>query len=176
MSLSAYLRAVRDKLDSTFPGLRECELHPGTVNSAELDRIGTKTPSMLVTLGYVEPPEYIHEGYDRAIIPMVYIITGGNADQQLEDAINYVDGITQLIEGEGFGYELAHRASDVAAKNLFTTATGRHATSLWVVRWRQLVRYVEPQAPAEPVPTDLYVGITPEVGAAHEQDYTQVTP
>ncbi|TQF69551.1 hypothetical protein [Pseudoalteromonas luteoviolacea] len=175
MSLSSYLLTVRDVLAAQFPDLKECELHPGAVNNDELARIGASTPAMLVTLGYVEPKIDDYKAYDLPVIPMVYIVTSGRADQQLEDALNYIDGITDLIHSAGFGYECAHSASDVAAKNLFTSATGRHATSLWVIRWRQLIRVdtSEPE-PQHPQPNELKIGIAPHIGADHETDYTKV--
>lgn len=172
-----YLNAIRSDLDNALPKLQQCELHPGDVNEHELKRIALHCPAVLISLGMVKPSEDVGDGQrDWPLLPVIYIISKDEPRLgRFETAINLTQSILERITGNNFNIEGVGSPSELGAKNLFTGEIDRQKISMWAIRFTQKMRIGSSMFDSEgEVPSQLYVGIAPEIGAAHEQDYIEI--
>jgi hypothetical protein len=177
MLLTNYLNAVRDGLKAAFPELRQCELHAGDVNAKELGRIAAHAPALLISLGAVGVAEEVGDGRDYwPLTPVVYVVTRDERSlNRFEAAVNLVEGVIDTVTDNIFGIVGARAPQDIAAKNLFTGDIDKQKVSLWAVRFSQ--RVIKGQtlfADGGEMAGQLYVGITPDIGPAHIDDYVEV--
>ena len=176
--LSEYLNNVQSAISEKFPDLRQCTLHPGNIDAKELVRIAPHSPAMFISLGAIDNSHNAGDGtINLSLVPMVFVITRDTKElSRFESAVNLVQALTVFINGNRFGYAGTFAAQGVAARNLFTGDVDRKSVSLWVVRWHQKLRCGNSIFDSSGVlPSQLYVGISPEVGSAYKDKYTEVS-
>lgn len=174
MSLVETRTAIKDAIKAALPELRQCEIHGGQFDLDELKRFLTVTPS--IRLAMLATPRLTPEnsgGIDVDLRLAAFIVTRDAGALAREDAaLNIAQAILLLVHGNHWGLDYAHPARDVASRALYSGPVDRTGAALWSVNWNQTVRIGADAFLEDGVlPDSLYVGVSPEIGAAHKADY-----
>lgn len=88
---------------------------------------------------------------------------------------NFAARLLQVISGNTWGLgEMAERPDELSAFPGMFNPDDKGFES-WVVSWQQTFHLGEVWQDADFLPTDVYIGEAPNVGAAHHGDYQKVT-
>lgn len=173
MSLNDFLKAVASELESYFPDVKSSEVHGGQFNLRELAKFSTKSPAFRVALYEFDSTPVGGGEVDHACgLSLAVITTDKKGLPREEGAVNLTERITQILaSGERFGFSGAFPSESVSARNLYGGELSAKGVQLWEIRWRQTVRLGEPEQADGVLPSELYIGFAPEIGADHEDDY-----
>lgn len=171
------LLAMRDGLAGLAPAAKSVEVHRGRFRVADVSGVSMRTPALRLGLMGVRKVVKVASGERDVIVRLsCAIVTVDAKGLSREDAANaLVNDLVLGIDGQVWGLDWAHAASDVAGENLFTGDVGRQGIMVWEVTWSQTLR-LGANAFAEDgsLPPRLMLGQAPAVGAAHEADYEEV--
>lgn len=115
------------------------------------------------------------EDMDATAVLGVYVVTADGTVKLTRDtvALAAVERILRLAGGARWGLAFAEPAEVTGAQNLFNGDTLNAGRALWSVEIHQPV-VLAGEANAEPPPgflRELYIGVAPNTGAAHVDDY-----
>ena len=188
-----FLTAVAEEIKTWLPDLKSCRPHDGRFDLPEVKRFALQAPAVLVsclaTLSVTDRGDQSVNA-DRSWAAFVLTrsspgLPRGEAARNLVDALELLilRGIVEEdpITGE---QRLANRwgltgvgpAEQLRSQNLYSGTIDKQGAALWVVTWRQILR-LKPLIAAEdcPIPSEVYLGRDPEIGAGHEPDYERVS-
>lgn len=172
------LNGIVDDLRTRFPQLNTCEVHDGAFDPTELARIGARTPAMFVScLGIPTVENPGTEQADAAVDMAIYVVT--RSMPQLPRGVagrNLVDALLAYLPGARWGLTGVGAVSAVAAENHFGVDVDSAGVGLWSVTWRQMNRLgTDIWDTSGVLPTELYVGLDPNLGSEHLSDYDLVS-
>lgn len=176
MGINAALEAISARLKEVFPGLKACEVHPGRFDEPELKRTATRTPALFVAcigVGKIEPVET--EQVDVDLLLGAFVVTASTPALPRDAAArNLVEAILLMLPTERWGLAGCGEAKEAHAENLYGSGSDAQGVALWAVGWRQKLRLGTSVWAGGTLPAQLYLGITPDIGAAHVNDYVAV--
>lgn len=173
-------QAVIARLKTKLQGF-SIEGHLGRFTAAELDKFLTTAPAVRVAiLGLSETTDQSDdEGTVLGAVARlaVYVVTKDGADRLGRDeaAIAAVETICLEACGQRWGVPFARPARPATAQNLYSADTLAKGRALWAIDIPQPVRLETEVAALDPL-TEIYVGMAPEIGAAHVDDYAGPIP
>lgn len=162
---------IAARIETALPGLKECAEHPGRFDLEEIKRMAVRTPGVRVALLGVLP----RQGDEHLDLDLAAFILTSDAKglPRHRAAQTIMARIILEMRDRSWGDECFGPGVLVDARNLYD---GKHASrgiALWAVRWRQGVAWTPSQD--DPVKIEqLYVGIAPEIGVDHKDDYTLI--
>lgn len=170
--LAAMPGLIAGKIGAMLPGLRTTEGIVGRIDLAEINRRGIASPAVLVSWygGKLERTSAGPQHFHRIDMSAFVITKDGLGLDRHEAAATIIQALLQHLPDHCWNEPGLGQVSDVAAHSLITTEIQKGGVALWAVTWRQEVAFTGVPDP-EDVPLRLYVGIAPEIGAAHEDDY-----
>lgn len=169
---------VVEVIATLLPDLAECKAHPGRFTREELEKFVVKSPSVHVALPSVRNP-MSSGGVLTCSVKTVIVLTAknavgkdGKALPRAAAALNMVSAIllalpTALL-GSGVG-----PAEDIVADNLYSGGDTKQGVAMWAIHWNNTVT-LSPEVEAGVMPSELYLGFAPEIGAGHEGAYIQI--
>lgn len=162
---------IAEAIQEHLPHLGECKSHPGRFNAAEVKRMSARTPSVRVSLLGITPGKSGNHLLNLA----AFIVTSDKRGLHRNDAaLAIAASVIRRVRGTAWGKEpLMGEASEPTAQNLYNSEIDKNGIALWAVNWSHEFRFGD-TAPEECVLKELYIGIAPEVGAAHEDDYLKI--
>lgn len=173
-------QAVVDQLKAALPGLRSCDLYAGEFAGGELSRASLAAPAVLVAcLGATRGSDHGSGEYDFLCRYSAYCLTrhAGGREQRGVLALALAEAVLSQIEGARFGLAGVSAAKVTRLDNLYGAEFDKAGVALWAVTWEQKALFgADLWATDGVLPTSLFVGISPEIGLPHEDDYTEVTP
>ncbi len=135
--------AAAERIGSWLPELAVCKAHAGPFGRGELERLGTATPAVYLTLTATTANDAVGDG--RQDVTAEYaasiLTTARGADApagRLGVAIG--EALLARTPCEQWGLTDLGGAVDVRLRNEFSAALADHGVALWVVSWRQQVR------------------------------------
>lgn len=170
------LNAIKDDLKGRLSQLKTCEVHPGRFNLKELKRISAKTPALLVSsLGTAK---VLNPGTGQAK-PVkqlaIYLVTKASPQLSAEEACrNLVDALELYLEAESprWGLTGIGQPQAVRSDNLYSSEVDKNGVMLWAVTWQQSLTLGDSIFNEDgTLPTTLYVGYDPAIGADNEAEY-----
>ncbi len=179
MSLVDYRDAVMVAIKAAMPNLREVEAHAGRFTLDDLKQFATRAPGIRVAILALENPENTSSGeIDWMVRAAAFVVTKNEPGLKREaGALNIVGALAVLIAGNRFAQAGAHPAKPPRAQTMMSTALGKTGATIWAVEWTQKLRLGEDAYLIDGlVPTDLYIGFAPKIGADHVDDYLHVGP
>lgn len=171
--LSDLPQRICDDIKSLLPDLRACKPHAGKFSLEELKQKGVASPSVLVSvLSAKQDTTYAGHATSFLLQMAAYVVTrdGLGAPRDIR-AANICQLLLSFIPGNRWDETAIGEAREVRMHTLVSTKTKDHAVSLWAVTWDQPVSFFEPEL--RPLGAALYVGQSPAIGAAHEDDYVE---
>ncbi|MGC9419654.1 MAG: hypothetical protein ACP5EN_11860 [Rhodovulum sp.] len=167
--------AAADTIGALLPELRQCQAIAGRFNLERLKAEQVHAPAVLVSLiglrqheGWAGP----RHGYlaDMA----AFIVTTDRAGLPRDTAAAAMAAvIAAAVPDRDWGLADCGEADDVQAQPLVSAGSERARASLWAVTWKQPL-VMTPLPRQTPADLTLYVGESPEIGAAFEPDYDEI--
>lgn len=174
-------KAACKVLSGILPDLGECRPHAGRFDADELRRLSARTPAVYVAVLGIPKVANLgtaEKGLDLDLSMAAYVVTSdARGLSRDEAALNITEALVFAIDGNRWGIPGVGPAHEVKAANLYSGRLDRTGVAMWAVTWRQEVRISGAGADDDGVvPSELYYGIAPEIGAQHKDDYTRVWP
>lgn len=181
MSQLLQLRAaIIDKIKVALPGFG-VEGHFGRFSGAELSRFLTSAPAVRVAiLGLSDSAEGVDEGdLDTVVRVGIYIVTKDGALKASRDAAvcAAAEKLVMLAVGQRWGLPFCRPARPATAQNLYSEDTLNKGVALWAIDLPQPIRLCadDDGGAGDPL-TELYIGLAPNIGADHVDDYVGPIP
>lgn len=185
IDLVAFRLAVCASVQDYLPGLKTCEPHGGRFNLAELKRFATRAPGFLLAVTALDEPEADAFGVSylarcSAVLVTKDVLPGNGQPKRQQDEVglDLTAHLLPWIVAKTWNIEdHCWPAGMAMGRNLYNTDLDKTGVAFWHIAWSQRVRLggsEESQAEICPVPTELYVGIDPEVGPDHLDDYVRI--
>ena len=172
--------AITQGIHGRIPDLKSCDPHPGRFDMQELHRVSTKTPTLrLAILGINRVAEVGNGEADWAVGFVAYLVTKDEGTLARDHtALNLIEGLIATLPGQTWGQDNAHpiAVADIdGGQNLYSNRLGKNAVSIWAVTFKQTIRMgCDILAADGTLPSKLYVGTAPKIGAAHKKKYDRV--
>ena len=168
-SFTAFFDAIKAELD-TIPNVREVALY----DAHQLDKV--TTPAILVELGEIDPADTRTGGRLAVNVDMrLHCVLSVKTDLVQLEIRNFAAVVMTKIHKNRFGLagavELPQRLS--AFPGMFRP--DEKGFESWVVNWTQAVHLGAVWEEEDFLPTDVYLGLSPDVGADHVDDYERLT-
>jgi len=176
-TIPAFLQAVAEGMAALAPAAKSVEVYRGRFKVADVTNQSLRTPALRVALMGVRRVQPVASGERDATLRLsCAIVTVDRPGKRREDAANaLVNDLIIQLPGRTWGLDTAHPAGDVDGENLFTGDVGRKGVMLWELRWSQTVRLGQNAFASDGVlPSKVYAGQAPEIGADHQPDYELV--
>lgn len=164
---------VAARIATALPGLRTCRAIDGALDVAELKRVGAAAPAVLVaTLGARQgQPGAAGELRHYHLSMAAYVVTANRGDLTAQAAaLAVVQHLLAEIPEVTWSVTDVGPAEQVDWRVLVTRETRDLGVHLSAVTWSQPVVLFSPDPQA--VPISLYYSRAPEIGLAHQGDYT----
>jgi hypothetical protein len=126
-------------------------------------------------MGVVAVDEVDDGSRDVTLQMVAYVLTKDMPGLAKEVSVsNIVSVLVAWLPSRRFGK--THPAQKVTAQNFYSGTIDKTGVAIWAVTWRQTIRMSEEDLVEDGIiPTDVYVGVTPDVGPPHIDDYVEVT-
>jgi hypothetical protein len=174
--LSVLPDRVADTVRLALPDLQDCRGVAGRYNLEELKRDTILAPAVLISLlGARQDIDWTGPENGFLLSMAAFVVTRDRLGLRRDAAaLNICQALMALIPNMAWGMDALGPARRVRADSLITVATRSSGASLWAVTWDQpaIVAFTEPAA--QPLDPRLYLGLAPEIGFGHEDDYQQV--
>lgn len=154
-----------------LPDLQRCEPFHGEFTFDELKKMGLPVPAVLVsTLRLKQARDLAGRFVEYHAGMVAYVITKDRmgADRN-STATTIVQTLLELIPAKVWNNDALGEARDVIARPAITKETRDNGVTLWLVMWVQPLSFFR-EDPA-PLPIELYVGQSPDIGSVNEGDY-----
>ncbi len=180
-TLTELREAVTSRFDALF-AKADVAGHAGRFGTEDLRRFILKSPAIRVAILGLDAAR--EESGGSTVWPVrmaAFLVTrdaieaGKGKIPRDEAAMNMVGALVTEIHENRFGV-LSEPAERVRAKNLHSDTLQEKGATLFAIDWIQPVPLTSDAFQEEGVvPTDLYLGIAPEIGTEHVDDYIQIT-
>jgi len=154
------------------------EGHLGRFSASDLSRFLLAAPAVRVAVlglgqGELVSDEGLPTAWDGEVKMAVYVVTKDVAGRLTRDeaATAAVEAIVLRAAGTTWGLPFARPARPADGQNLFSDETLSKGVALWGVNVPQPVRLSLTEGAAPGPLTAMFVGIAPDIGAAHQDDY-----
>lgn len=186
MLIVEFRTAVATAIKAKLPDLKACGTWGGRFDLAALKAVSTDAPAVFVAILGAKKSTPVGDGTHTLPLKLsAFVVTKGAKDLPHDDAaLNICEALAGWIPSQRFGVAGVGDASEAIWANLHSTGTQARGVSLMAVTWEQQLTIGaadidpitgEPLDSADPVPSEVYVGIAPEIGLGHEPDYEEVT-
>lgn len=172
--------AIIEQIRTWLPGLRHVASHPGRFSKDEISRAAFATPAAFVgTLKLGDGNPDGDNGVWYPVTLVIYIAAKNSAGLPAHEAcLNMTTDLLRRIPFSTWGLEGdIEPAPPATAENLYTGGDRNHGLNLWAVTFLQQIRLsCVSLEESEFLPEEVYVGIAPEIGEPHVEDYERVHP
>jgi len=173
--LAALPDVVATQVAARIPDLAECRGIAGRFSVGELRKQSIRHPAVLIAhLGARQEQDWTGPHHGFLLDMAAFVITKDRLGLPRDAAAaNIGQVLLSMIPDNSWGESALGQARAVRLQSLVTPETRDAATSLWAVTWSQPA-VVQGYTTPEPLAIELYLGQAPEVGAEHEDDYTEI--
>ena len=167
-SFTTFHNAIKAAL-SALPNIKEVALY----DANELDKV--KTPAILIEMGEIDPSESLTGGRLAVNVDMrlhcVLSVTTPNVQLEIR---NFAALVMTKMHRNRFGLSGAveYPARLSAFPGMFKP--DEKGFESWVVNFVQTVHLGEVWEETEFLPTEVYLGLAPEIGNDHVDDYERI--
>lgn len=154
--------------------------HLGRFRAADLTSFLTKAPAVRVAVLGFSDPLLEEDGLIRVRAKLgVYIATKDQGAKLSRDeaGVAAAEAISLLVAGSRFGVTYVRDAAAPSGQNLFSDETLKLGVALWALDWDQEVLLdAQPDAQEGDPLKALFIGLSPDIGPGHEDDYIGPIP
>lgn len=178
MTLNDLLMSICSQIKTWLPDLKTCEPHGGRFDKNEIKRVSGRAPAVYVAVLATGRPEPVGTGEQD--VPVTFAAYAVAIDKpklsKAVAALNITELLVTRIYAQQWGRpEHVFGAGPASSRNLYSGVIATKGVALWAVTWRQTVRVGDDVFVTDlPMPSTLYLGISPEIGEGHESDYEEI--
>lgn len=167
-------KTVCAEIKTLLPDLQECAPHWGVFDVNELKKLGVRAPAVLVALLDIkQSTTFAGAAHSFSARMVAYVITKDGLGLPRDAAAATIcQALVTFVPDKTWGLSALGAAEQVSLGSLITAKSRDRGASLWAVTWHQPITFFD-QSDA-PLGVELYVGQSPNVGAAHVGDYEQI--
>lgn len=161
--------AIIDEFKQKMPMLK-------TVSAYDpLSREGIKTPALLVELLEMKPARSLGDSRMSVNVDFCCHCCLSIKTEQVEIEIrNFAAKVLQVVNGNRWGlHEAVERPSDLSAFPGVFKPDAKGFES-WVVAWEQVIHLGEVWQDVDFLPQEVFLGLAPDIGAAHQDKYEKI--
>lgn len=165
----------------TIKGVFTCEAYAGQFNPDDMGRVSFKAPALFTAC--LGGPKGADRGTGELPIDarwLVFIVTRstrGRSDRH-NQALTLAEKVALTVQDNRWELGGAVSAPEkLEIKNLFSGKADGKGVALYAVSWQQTVNLGESVWDGEAdgvVPDEIYIGLAPEIGKNHKDDYRLV--
>lgn len=180
MSMLALRDAIVADFTANIAGLAHCGSHPGRLDPDDIAGLGLSRPCVLVGLLGMAPARGTGTSeQDRDVRTIAYVLCDGTGGAPHDEAaMGFVEAILERLPDRHWALtnvEPLGSADLLEVENLSVHTEGHPGVSLWSISWQQTLRLGQDVFETDgTMPTKIYFGWAPKIGAAHEADYKLV--
>ena len=170
-------RRVADGIATVLPDLRQCAAHEARFTLSEIERGKFPAPAVRVVALDVRPEvELAGSVYGVRVAMAAYAVTENRKGLPRDvAAMAMIQAMWRRTVNARWGLACAGPAERLAAQNLSSSATAKAGIALWALTWSQPLAFDWTEIEDGVVPPALYLGVAPDIGADHEDDYRLVS-
>lgn len=168
--------AVAEVVHAALPGLRDCRGMAGRLNVDQVRQMGIKTPAVLISRLRARQDATFGGPHRTFRLQMAaFILCKDELGLQRDlAAANIAQVLLNLIPDHQWGLiDHAMPAETVAEEPLVSIEANKQGLALTAITWDQVVALSPFPAP-EPITPELYLGLAPDIGADHVDDYQRI--
>jgi len=133
-----------------------------------------KTPAVLIELAELRPGKPLGDGRQAFSCEFIFHCILSTATKNVELEIrNYAAAVARVVYKNRWGFPNAAELPDDIGAYPGVFKPGDKGFESWVVSFRQNVFLGDVDVNQESIPTDVFYSMTPDIGAAHKDDYTK---
>lgn len=183
LAFAPFLTAVIKGLNARLPHLKTCELHGGRFNVEELKRLGRQAPALFLSALAAPANTGVGDGRRQIALQLTAFVLASDQRGLPRDVavLNLVEAVMMTLPQQTWGLPESDTPlrcgfpERISAQNLYSGSLDKVKSALWGVSWRQSVMVGNPAwETGAALAKELYVGIEPETGAPHKEDYEQL--
>jgi phage gp37-like protein len=177
MNVGEVTGQIVSEVSQVLPQRRKCERHNGRLDAAALRRAVQAAPAVLVTcLGFPNIAKRSNGEIAVTAQFAAFVVTRDTAALDRTAAASSIAGaLVTLIDDNRWQREDTFDPENLRAENLFNDQLDGIGCTIWVVSWRQDLLTGEDACQEDgSFPENLYIGWSPEIGAAHKEDYRNI--
>ena len=166
-------------LKAALPKLATCAAYAGELSGGEFQRVSVPTPAVMTAcLGGTRGEDVDDGSVDWLYRFVAYCMTRSAAGRghRADEALGLAWSVVPAIDGSRFGLPGVWPAKVTRIDNLYAEGWDKASVALWAVIWEQKARLFAADEADGTVPDGIFLSRSPEIGAAHEDDYEQVWP
>ena len=174
--LSGLPDRVAAEIAALLPGLRTCRGFAGRLDVKALKARGIAAPAVLVSRLRLQQDQTRSGPHHSFKAQMAAFILCKDELGLPRDtgAANIAQALLTLIPDANWGApDHIGCAEGVAEEPLVSAESEELGMALTAISWEQIIS-LEPWPEAQPITPQLYLGQAPQIGAAHEDDYTLI--
>lgn len=167
-------QAVIDALKASLGKSWDVAGHLGRFAPADLNQFLTRAPAVRVAVlgleaGAIQPDG---DAMTTTVRLGIYVVTKDHGARlaREEIAVAAVETITLMAFGNRWGVPGVKPAGAPNAQTIFNGDTVAKGVALWAIDLPQPIVIERPEGETNPL-SELFLGIAPNIGAAHEDDY-----
>jgi hypothetical protein len=176
----AIQQAATEAIHAAISSLATCAIYAGEFSGGELSRASVQSPAVLVAcLGGTRERDVDCGEVDWKLRYTAYCMARnatGRGTRSI-DCLALAESVISVIDGARFGLTGLFPAKCTRLDNMYAEAFDKGGVALWAVTWEQVARLGADEWSSDGIAvSEVYLGIAPDIGAAHEDDYRQVYP
>jgi len=167
-------------IDAGIEGLAQCEVYAGQFRAGETDKARVTAPAVFVAC--LGAPIDKDPGTEQVALNcrMAAVVIARNArgrGPRSEDAVCLAEAVALLVQYNQFALADVGAARVTRLTNDYNRAFDDRGFASWTVEWNQMVLLGDSiWNGAEFLPTDVWLGLAPDIGLGHENDYWKIAP
>ncbi|CAA0097607.1 Uncharacterised protein [BD1-7 clade bacterium] len=190
-ALSNHLNNIVATLQAPLPKKVCVQTHGGRFGEEDIKHLSARAPALLVSVLRINsikarapanPSSTTQANTTRQITADLTIGISILTKElprlsRAEAALNLAEFLTRCLPGQTFGTPGASAvASNIECRNLFNAKVDNEkAVNFWGCAFNQQITFSSAN-PAGQIPAHLFLGEAPDIGTAHQNDYTRLTP
>lgn len=136
--------------------------------------LSVTSPAILIEAVEMHPGRRITDGRTPVEVEFAaHCVLSVNTENVALEIRNFAALVLQIVDGNRWGLvDLIERPAELAAYPGMFKPDDKGFES-WVASWKQTIHLGRPEVPPDYLPTEVFMGEYPAVGADHADDYTQ---
>lgn len=175
--LSTLRNAIKETLKAKLPEKFDIDTHSGRFDGNALQQFIAKSPAIRIAILALPKFTPFGENADKATCQIgIYISLKDDAERLDRDvnALDFVEDVLLSCNTNRWGLPFAFGAIPQGAQNLHSDFLAGKGVALWAIDISQDIIIEPDDAPGPNELSGVFLGVAPQIGIAHKDDYTKI--
>ena len=162
---------------AVMPELRECSVHPGEFTREDIARLRKSAPSLYIATPRISAPDILEDGVG-VLVQCAALLCADRlkVQKRIEPfvaAAHMLSAVFLSLPKMLLGPHIS-QCDQLVARDFTNVKDTRVSGAVWVLTWSHYVMIETPLTKKGVLPSDLYIGFSPNTGPDHEADYIHI--